>query len=100
MSRSRTKKRAQWSARIVLACLEGKEIQQVTQEVGASIPTVSKWRGRFARNGVRGLCDRPWSGKPPVYHAAVAERMGPVCMRSGGCCAGRESIRSVSASCA
>ena len=60
-------------ARIVLACLEGKEIQQVARQVGASVPTVSKWRSRFARDGIGGLRDRARSGKPPTYDAA------PVC---------------------
>jgi transposase len=46
-------------ARLILACLEGKEIQQVAQQTGASIPTVSKWRKRFAREGIRGLRDQP-----------------------------------------
>ena len=62
-------------ARIVLACLEGKEIQQVARETGASIPTVSKWRRRFAQDGVRGLHDRPRSGKPATYDAAFRDRV-------------------------
>jgi transposase len=65
ISRSRTGEvRMVERARIVLACLEGKEIQQVAQEVGASVPTVSKWRSRFALDGIRGLRDRARSGKP------------------------------------
>ena len=35
-------------ARIILACLDGKEIQQVARELAISIPTVTKWRRRFA----------------------------------------------------
>lgn len=62
-------------ARLVLACLEGKEIQQVAREIGSSIPTVSKWRKRFARDGLRGLRDRPRPGKPPVYGAAFRDRV-------------------------
>jgi transcriptional regulator with PAS, ATPase and Fis domain len=38
-------------ARIILACLEGKQIQQVAQELGVSVPTISKWRKRFALVG-------------------------------------------------
>src|ERR1019366_340773 len=49
--------RAVERARIILACLEGKEIQQVARELGVSIPTVTKWRRRFALWGVRGLRD-------------------------------------------
>jgi transposase-like protein len=56
LSRSRTQEaRLVERARIVLACLEGKEIQQVARETGASIPTVSKWRRRFSTDGIRGL---------------------------------------------
>ena len=62
-------------ARILLACLEGKEIQQVAREVGASMPTVSKWRRRFSKEGVQGLHDRPRSGKPAIYDAAFRGRV-------------------------
>ena len=62
-------------ARIILACLDGKEIQQVARETGASIPTVRKWRGRFAQKGVAGLQDQPRSGKPPRYDAAFRDRV-------------------------
>ena len=45
ISKSRTgEARMVERARIVLACLEGKEIQQVARELGVSNPTVSKWR--------------------------------------------------------
>ena len=54
-------------AKIVLACLEGTETQQVAHDLNVSIPTVSKWRARFALFGLRGLLDHPRSGKPPTY---------------------------------
>jgi len=62
-------------ARIILACLEGKEIQQVARELKVSIPTVAKWRRRFALWGLRGLHDQPRSGKPPTYDAAFRNRV-------------------------
>lgn len=62
-------------ARIILACLDGKEIQQVARATGASIPTVSKWRRRFAQAGLPGLRDRPRSGKPATYDAAFRDRV-------------------------
>ena len=49
-------------ARIMLACLEGKEMQQAARERKVSVPSVSKWRQRFARWGVRGLRDRARPG--------------------------------------
>jgi transposase len=36
---------------------------------------VSKWRRRFARDGLKGLRDRPRSGKPPTYDAAFRDRV-------------------------
>ena len=62
-------------ARIILACLDGKEIQQVAWELGASIPTVSKWRRRFALWGLRGLGDQSRSGKPVRYDTAFRNRV-------------------------
>src|SRR6266849_7591364 len=62
-------------ARIILACLEGKELQQVARELGVSIPTVSKWRKRFALWGLRGLQDRLRPGKPVTYDAAFRNRV-------------------------
>ena len=76
MSRSRTEEaRMVERSRIILACLQGKEIQQVARETGASIPTVSKWRRRFAKDGVVGLRDRPRPGKPPTYDAAFRDQV-------------------------
>jgi transposase-like protein len=42
-------------ARMILACLEGKEIQQVARELRVSVPSVSKWRRRFSLWGLRGM---------------------------------------------
>jgi transposase len=59
----------------VLACLQGKEIQQVAREIGTSVPTVSKWRRRFAQGGVSGLRDRARSGKPATYDSTFRDRV-------------------------
>src|SRR5487761_1487522 len=76
LSKSRTEEARQVErARIILACLQGKENQQVAREVGASIPTVGKWRRRFAQRGLEGLRDGPRSGKPPTYDAAFRNRV-------------------------
>ncbi len=39
-------------ARIILACMEGKEIQRVAHDIGTSIPTVSSSGGRVSPNMV------------------------------------------------
>src|ERR1700683_709036 len=67
--------RAVERARIILACLEGKQIQQVAGELRVSIPTVTKWRKRFALGGVRGLRDLRRPGKPVTYDAAFGNRV-------------------------
>src|SRR5580698_1282265 len=49
LTKSRTTEaRAVERARIILACLEGKEIQQVARELRVSVPCVSKWCRRFS----------------------------------------------------
>jgi transposase len=67
--------RAVERARIILACLEGKEIQQVAGELDVSIPTVTKWRQRFSLWGLRGLRDQTRSGKPVTYDKAFRNRV-------------------------
>ena len=62
-------------ARIILACLGGKEIQQVARELAISIPTVTKWRMRFVLWGLRGLGDQPRSGKPVRYDTVFRNRV-------------------------
>ena len=62
-------------ARIILASLDGKEIQEVARELGLSIPTVTKWRKRFALWGLRGLRDQLRPGKPVRYDAAFRNRV-------------------------
>lgn len=75
-SKSRTEEaRAVERARIILACLEGKEIQQVARELRISIPTVRKWRRRFSKRGLDGLSDQPRSGKPAKYGPAFRNRV-------------------------
>jgi transposase len=76
ISKSRTEEaRAVERARIILACLEGKEIQQVARELRTSIPTVTKWRRRFSKQGLEGLRDRSRPGKPPKYGAVFRDRI-------------------------
>jgi transposase len=62
-------------ARIILACLDGKEMQRVAKEFWVSVVTVSKWRSRFALFGVRGLQDNLRPGKPPQYGTEFRDRV-------------------------
>src|SRR6202165_1167218 len=67
--------RAVERARIILACLEGKEIQRVARELKVSIPSVSKWRRRFSLWGLRGLRDQLRPGKPVRDDTAFRNRV-------------------------
>jgi transposase len=76
LAKSRTEAaRAVERARIILACLQGKEIQHVAGELGVSVATVSKWRQRFSLWGLRGLHDQPRPGKPVTYDTAFRKRV-------------------------
>jgi transposase len=51
-------------SRIVLACAEGHTNTAVAKRVGVSVPTVRRWRGRFAQARLDGLWDEPRPGQP------------------------------------
>lgn len=60
-------------AKIVLARLNGKEVQQVARDMNVSIPTVTMWCKRFVLKGVAGLRDDPRSGKPARYDSTFRD---------------------------
>jgi transposase-like protein len=60
-------------ARIIVASLEGKQIQQVAREWGVSIPTVDKWRRRFSLFGLMGSAAE-WQAGPVQCPLSQARR--------------------------
>lgn len=56
---------------IILAAADGRYNAQIAREVGVHVDTVRTWRARFAADGMKGLADRPRSGRPPVFTATV-----------------------------
>jgi transposase len=54
-------------ARIVLLAGEGMTGERICAEVGCSLPTVVKWRGRYAARGMEGLADASRSGAPLTH---------------------------------
>jgi transposase len=58
-------------AQIVLCAAEGMKGAEIAGRVGCSLPTVVKWRGRFARDGLQGLHDAPRSGRPLTHGPRV-----------------------------
>jgi transposase len=70
-----TEQRAVFRARIVLLAAEGRSTRSIAREVGTMPRTVSTWRGRFAREGLAGLEDRPRPGPEPKYGAESERRI-------------------------
>lgn len=62
-------------ARIVLACAEGGQNQDVAARLGACKHTVGKWRRRFAEHGMEGLRDEPRPGAPRTVDDARVEQV-------------------------
>jgi transposase len=58
-------------AKIVLLAAEGLENTQIAARLDMHVNVVSRWRGRFAREGLDGLGDRRRPGRPRVFPAAV-----------------------------
>ena len=76
VSRSRTEPRQRVDrARIILACLSGEPQTQIAKRLNTRPNTVSKWRLRFAQQGLKGLADAPRSGKPPIYGPALRTKL-------------------------
>src|SRR5277367_5317765 len=68
ISRSRTAAKQRVDrAKIILGCCEGEARTALAQRLGTRPNTVSKWRSRFARLGLKGLEDAPRPGKPKRY---------------------------------
>ena len=62
-------------ANIVLKCLSGMQNADIASEMGLRPNTVGQWRKRFAEEGIEGLRDKPRSGKPVKYGAALRDRI-------------------------
>jgi transposase len=56
-------------AQIILKCLEGEGVAEIARHLKIRPNTVIEWRRRFEREGIKGLRDRPRSGKPKQYNA-------------------------------
>ena len=54
-------------ARIILRCADGTPHRQIKRELRTAIDTIVLWRGRYEREGLEGLKDRPRPGRPPTF---------------------------------
>jgi len=68
-------------ARVVLASVNGRPVQQVAKHVDVSRPMVWRWQQRFAEEGPDGLLrDKTRKpGKPPIPAATVAQVVALTC---------------------
>jgi len=62
-------------AEIVLACADGSSNVEVAEKLGITPRTVGKWRGRFVRERLGGLLDRPRSGAPRRIDDSVIQHV-------------------------
>ena len=69
MVRSRTEEvRIVERAKIILKCLAGDRVHKIAKDLHVRPNTVIEWRERFEKDGVKGLKDKPRSGKPVRYN--------------------------------
>lgn len=62
-------------ARIVLLADEGRSTRSIAKAVDVMPRTVSLWRGRYAREGLSGLAEKPRPGPPAKYDAETGRRV-------------------------
>ncbi len=62
-------------SRIVLAASEGQGTNWIAKMLGIRPATVSKWRTRYASQGMPGLQDAPRPGAKPVYDRKTEKRI-------------------------
>lgn len=73
--RRKTSQAVALRAQIVLACAEGLNNGQVAKKFRLSLPTVGKWRRRFAQDRLAGMADAPRPGQPRKITDAKVEEV-------------------------
>ena len=73
--RRKTSQAVALRAQIVLACAEGLNNGQVAKKFQLSLPTVGKWRRRFAQDRLAGMADAPRPGQPRKITDAKVEEV-------------------------
>jgi len=77
-----TEQRDVFRARIVLLASEGRPTREIARVLDTMPRTVSLWRGRFSREGLAGLNDKPRPGPEPKYPVETGRRILAVLDRS------------------
>src|SRR5467141_671476 len=72
LAAGKTEWRLAFRAQIILALADGLTNKEAAGRLATRPATVSKWRGRFARDGLAGVADAPRSGKPRHYEPRMS----------------------------
>ena len=75
LAAGKTEWRLAFRAQIILALADGLTNKEAAGRLATRPATVSKWRGRFARDGLAGVADAPRSGKPRHYDGEDERRI-------------------------
>jgi transposase len=62
-------------AKIILLSHEGLTVERIAERLGTRPARISKWRQRFARQGLNALSDAPRPGKPHKYTRKTEKRV-------------------------
>jgi len=60
---------------MILACADGKGVKAIADEMGTYSNKIIFWRQRCEANGIKGLLDKPRSGRKSVYPAKLRTRV-------------------------
>ena len=75
VKRPTTEQRLVLRSKIILRAAEGTKTKEIAREFGIRSATVSKWRTRFAKEGLVGLQDSPRSGRRRKYTEKTEQRI-------------------------
>jgi transposase len=73
--RRKTSQQLTLRSRIVLMAADGEANKDIARHLHVTPATVGKWRGRFLRNRLDGLCDEPRPGVPRTISDAQVEEV-------------------------
>ncbi len=73
--RGKTERRLAERANVILAAAAGKPTKEIAHDLGTRPARVSKWRTRYARDGIEGLKDAPRQGAPVRYGQPAEKRI-------------------------
>ena len=75
MRASTTEQRMVQRSKIILMAAKGMRTDAIARDLGIRTATVSKWRTRFAKDGLQGLEDVPRSGRRRKYDETTERRI-------------------------